>query len=674
MEPQADTPAREFLDLYGTEAWGDWQRLLTHFDLASGSLFLVLLLPGAVGADICRRQLAGHLQVKGKRLEILPCTERDEARRLGDRLFDLESTDDLGGVWIGSVIPESDREIELWKEAWRHGLSALNQHRNPLLRRFKCPLVLVGAPWLQPLLREAAPDLWSVRSAVVNVVAAPDPREKEFEPPGFRAESMAPPEMMGIAAADPDYAVERAESLRGKPGSELARAQLLLRAGNGFYQHERMEPAERCFRESIDLFEALESKPIEVQHQMAGALNNLATTLRRLGKREGALATAEEAVRIREQLAKTQPDVFLPDLASSLNNLANSLSELGRREKALAKAEEAVRIYEQLAKARPDTYLTGLATSLNNLAIMLGELGRREEALARAEQAMWIYEPLAKARPDAFLPSLAGSLHNLANRLSELGRREEALARAGEAVRIYEQLTKARPDTFLPGLAMSLQNLAARLNELGRPEGAQARAEEAVRIYEQLAKARPDAFLPGLAMSLNNLTNSLSKLGRWEEALARAEEAVRIREQLAKARPESSLPDLAGSLTNLANSLSELGRREEALARAGEAVRIYESLAKARPDVFLPGLATSFGSHGRVRSGLGNHLEAATSFVQGIRALLPLFQKTPQAFAPLMGLLCGDYIQACEQAKLEPDAALLSAVEEVQERLKTSGT
>ena len=42
----------------------------------------------------------------------------------------------------------------------------------------------------------------------------------------------------------------------------------------------------------------------------------------------------------------------LGDRARILNNLAVRLSELGRREEALAKAEEAVRIREGLAKAR----------------------------------------------------------------------------------------------------------------------------------------------------------------------------------------------------------------------------------------------------------------------------------------------------------------------------------
>ena len=51
---------------------------------------------------------------------------------------------------------------------------------------------------------------------------------------------------------------------------------------------------------------------------------------------------AEEAVAAYRQLAAARPDAFTPDLATSLNNLSNRLSDLGRREDALAVAEEAV--------------------------------------------------------------------------------------------------------------------------------------------------------------------------------------------------------------------------------------------------------------------------------------------------------------------------------------------
>ncbi len=89
------------------------------------------------------------------------------------------------------------------------------------------------------------------------------------------------------------------------------------------------------------------------------------------------------------------------------------MSELGRREDALAAAEEATGIYRRLAAERPDAFLPDLAMSLNNLGGCLSELGRREDALAAAEEATGIYRRLAAERPDAFLPDLAGSLNNL---------------------------------------------------------------------------------------------------------------------------------------------------------------------------------------------------------------------------------------------------------------------
>ena len=253
------------------------------------------------------------------------------------------------------------------------------------------------------------------------------------------------------------------------------------------------------------------------------------------------------------------------------NSAAGYLSSLGRREEALAAAQEAVQIRRALAAARPEAFAPNLATSLSNLAVMLSELGRWEDALAAAHKAVQTHRALAAARPEAFTPDLAMSLNNLANGLSELGRREEALAVAQEAVQIRRALAAARPEAFTPDLAVSLNTLAVMLSKLRRREEALAAAREAADLFRALVVARPEAFTPDLAMSLNNLAPMLSELGRREEALAAAQEAVQIRRALAAARPEAFTHYLAGSLNNLANRLSELGRREEALAAAEEA-------------------------------------------------------------------------------------------------------
>ena len=616
-----ESPAdHEVLRFFGEAAFEEWRLFETHFELAAGSALLVLLLPGTAGALICEQALAERLGKNNHRLERIHFSFASEIIRLGEQLLDL-NMEGVGGVWVSFLSPE--RTDDTWKAACGKMFTLLNMHRNRILQAVPVPLVFVGEPWLQQIFREAAPDFWSIRSTVVRLLPQGEPNESRVEESSLQSQQA----VIGVeAASDPDYTLQQAHRLANRKDLAFQRTELLMRAAAGFHEKARLELAESCWREALNILaETSEMKQeFRADDMRATVLNNLAVVLRDLGYREEAMDKAQEAVRIREQLAKARPDAFLPDLAGSLNNLANSLSALGRREEALDKAQEAVRIYEQLSKARPDAFLPDLAMSLNNLATMLSDLGRREEALDKLQEAVRIYEQLAKARPDAFLPDLAASLNNLANGLSNMDRREEALARAQEALRIYEQLTKSRPDAFLPDLAMSLNNLATMLSDLGRREEALDKAQEAVRIYEQLSKARPDAFLPDLAMSLNNLANRLSDLGRREEALSRVQEALRIRKQL----------------------------------------------SKARPDAFLPDLATSYSTQGTILRSIGRHTEAAASFAEGIRAITPFFQEVPMAFAPLTGYISNEYRRAIQQAQLQPDEKLLAPVVEVFDKLK----
>jgi tetratricopeptide (TPR) repeat protein len=106
--------------------------------------------------------------------------------------------------------------------------------------------------------------------------------------------------------------------------------------------------------------------------------------------------------------------------------------------------------------------------------------------------------------------------------------------------------------------------------------------------------------------------------------------------------------------------LSALGRREEALVAAQEAVDIRRQLAKSSPQAFLPDLAMSLGALGSVLQALKRHREAAHAFGEGLQHLAPFYRALPQAFSGLAGALLRDYLQACKNAELEPDLALLA--------------
>jgi tetratricopeptide (TPR) repeat protein len=133
----------------------------------------------------------------------------------------------------------------------------------------------------------------------------------------------------------------------------------------------------------------------------------------------------------------------------TVNNLANRLGDVGRREEALARAEESVHIRRQLAEHRPDAFLPGLASSASSLARRLADLGRQGDALMQAEESVRIYRELAERRPDTFLPEFARSL-GVRGEIIAGQRPEEAIEPLVEAIRLLTPFFSRLPHAHAP--------------------------------------------------------------------------------------------------------------------------------------------------------------------------------------------------------------------------------
>jgi tetratricopeptide (TPR) repeat protein len=77
---------------------------------------------------------------------------------------------------------------------------------------------------------------------------------------------------------------------------------------------------------------------------------------------------------------------------------------LGRREEALAQAQEAVQLYRQLAQARPDAFLPNLARSLTVHGECLAALERHSDAIHATTEAIRLLTPPFAQVPAAFAP------------------------------------------------------------------------------------------------------------------------------------------------------------------------------------------------------------------------------------------------------------------------------
>ena len=103
---------------------------------------------------------------------------------------------------------------------------------------------------------------------------------------------------------------------------------------------------------------------------MATTLNNLGILHSAQNRVDDARQAYEEALKIRRELARKNPETYLPDLAMTLNNLGNLHSDQNRMEDARQAYEEALNIYQRFAARDPEQFqpkVTGLKGLLAGL-------------------------------------------------------------------------------------------------------------------------------------------------------------------------------------------------------------------------------------------------------------------------------------------------------------------
>jgi tetratricopeptide (TPR) repeat protein len=100
-------------------------------------------------------------------------------------------------------------------------------------------------------------------------------------------------------------------------------------------------------------------------------------------------------------LQQTPPEDRI-ERARLLNNLGYRLSKLGRREDALADAQEALTVYRELAQQRPDAFLPDLARSLGAMGLIHENSGNAIQAFSCFEEGVAHLYPLFELNHDAF--------------------------------------------------------------------------------------------------------------------------------------------------------------------------------------------------------------------------------------------------------------------------------
>jgi len=261
--------------------------------------------------------------------------------------------------------------------------------------------------------------------------------------------------------------------------------------------------------------------------------------------------------------------------ATVLNNLAI----LYRNQNNLTKSEQfylkALVIYQQLAKSNPQAYLPYLATNLNNLGFLHYIKNDFIEAEQVYEKALKIRRQLAKVDSKANLSHLAMTLNNLANLFNIKNDFIKAEKNYQEALKIRRQLATTNPEKYLSDLAATLNDLSNLYKSDNKFVEAEEAIQEALKIRQQLVEVNPQTYLPYLAATLNNLANLYQVKKEFCEAEHIYRKTLQIYRHLAQLNPQSYLPDLTMIFVNLSFFYIEsIIDKEKSVAFANKVIQI----------------------------------------------------------------------------------------------------
>lgn len=531
----------------GAENEAQWDRLRSQIELAEDAFWLGFLFsPSPRSVIVLRERVDWLLRGQTRSLLLIKPETPDELRQVLRKLVDDEAPTRADCTWVEAVRSDSPGAKEHpWTDAWDELFLRANVRRDVLRERLHGGLVFAAAPEMKVRIREAAPDLWHVRSLVIDLGAVRPAVE------AVEIEAAALPKVEATAhgsAIDPTFALAEAERREAR-GAPWPQAVALTRAAEGLVAEGKPREARDAALRAYSLLRGTQ-----------GELE--ATTLAMLAAAEAAdgdPAAAADHIDHAIGLYRRIDHENVPfDFYVMAGQLALDRDDLGAAQRYYREAEAAARA--RLAKGRDAQGSRDLATALRQSAHTQAESGFLSDAIKALEEAVALYRELSRRGDEGptFDRDLMIALVWLSAARRASGDLAGGIATAEEAVALCRQRilnganSEARND-----LAGALDGLSLAKLESGDLPGASTAIREALTILHEADEAWSGEDL----YALGNLARILDNAGNIAWASGDASLAARfLDESLALRRRVHALTgDTPQTLHGLLVTLGLLG-------------------------------------------------------------------------------------------------------------------
>jgi tetratricopeptide (TPR) repeat protein len=448
----------------GEAGEAEWERLRKQIEFASGFWLGFVFSPSPMHVLVLRARVTRLLAAERATVLVYRPEQPEELRSVLQRLLQ-EAQPPAGCTWVEAVRSDSSgARQQPWTDAWNDLFLRMNERRDALRARLTGGLVFAGPPELKPRIREAAPDLWSVRAMVIDLkTGAPteiyDPLTIVPDAEGLSAGTVEHEVMAPGLPPDASFALEEAKRREARHAVR-PQALALMQAAEGFLAEGRTKEAREAALQARDLLRGGGS------YDEAQALALLARAESAGGEPRAAMKHISGALDHWRALgigrAPLDWCVLAGDLAVGDGNLV-----------------EASRMYaEAEAIAREGVRRGANAEALQDLSIVLRRIGglRRQSgnlpaAGAAYDEALDLARALRERQGEtpAALSAMEGSLYNLGTLRASTGEITAAIAAFEEAMAFGRRKLALIGET--PAALINFAATLGRLAEMRRASG-----------------------------------------------------------------------------------------------------------------------------------------------------------------------------------------------------------